>query len=61
MQVRRHFGCNNSGECGFAKTRRTCEQQMVCCLTSAPRSLKHNAQVFFEFALTNKVRQRPWA
>jgi hypothetical protein len=59
MEVCGHFGRNNSGECGFAKTGRTGEQQMVRCLTAAPRSLKHDAQVLFEFSLTDKVRQRP--
>jgi hypothetical protein len=57
MEVCRHLGCNDSGKCGFAKPWRTSEQQMVCCLTSAPCSFEHNAEVLFEFALTNKITQ----
>jgi hypothetical protein len=61
MQVCRHFSCNNSGKSSFAKPWRTSEQQMVSRLTSTSCGFKHDAEVFLEFTLTNKVRQRPWA
>jgi hypothetical protein len=61
MKMCRHFGRNDSGKCGFAKPGRTSEQQMVCCLPTAPCGFKHDTQMLLEFTLPDKVRQRPWA
>ena len=34
---------------------------MICCLTSASRRFKHNAEVLFKFALTDEIRQGAWS
>jgi hypothetical protein len=50
-----HFGSNNAGHCGFAKTWGACQQNMVCSLPALLGSSEHNVKMLFQFTLPDEV------